>query len=420
MAVTYGFYTGSWPATSHAAVYLSAFGAPAGARSRIFWGDGQTLDAYLYAAPPMIHDYTESDGLDDSYRIAVRRLDGPATAETLVAWFDFANTVGFLHRGGALDDVMVAGSGADTLYAGDGDNRLLGNAGDDLLQGGAGNDILEGHAGADLLQGRGGHDELIGSDGADTLDGGAGNDVLRGGEGNDTLLGGAGNDSLDGGNGDDLLIGGEGNDTLNAYGFGADTVNGGGGDDRIVFSGIGSALLLGGDGNDVIEAGGRGPVTVRAGAGNDTVTTFGTSQAPLFGDAGNDWMRGAANNDHLVGGDGADTLEGGIGRDRLRGGEGADLFDYSGRRQGGDVILDFESGLDRIRLGAIDGATFTEAQFIAGDSPAPLSGTQPYIIYNTTTGRLFVDWNGLETPGGENLAKLVGAPMLAFTDFIFG
>ena len=58
------------------------------------------------------------------------------------------------------------------------------------LHGGAGNDLLTGGAGADVLVG------------------GAGNDRLVGGLGRNVLIGGAGVDRLIGGTGDDLLIGG--------------------------------------------------------------------------------------------------------------------------------------------------------------------------------------------------------------------
>jgi Ca2+-binding RTX toxin-like protein len=76
------------------------------------------------------------------------------------------------------------------------------------LLGGAGNDALDGGSGADLLQGGAGDDILRGGSGADTIDGGAGDDLLAGGAGGDTFVftGGGGNDVvLDFKPGQDLL-----------------------------------------------------------------------------------------------------------------------------------------------------------------------------------------------------------------------
>ncbi|MFK7869877.1 MAG: calcium-binding protein [Roseobacter sp.] len=84
----------------------------------------------------------------------------------------------------------------------------------DELLGGLGNDILRGFAGDDLLFGGGGTDTLQGGSGNDLVDGGADGDFVYGDAGNDEVLGGSGNDLLFGGDDDDLLIGGEGNDQL--------------------------------------------------------------------------------------------------------------------------------------------------------------------------------------------------------------
>jgi Ca2+-binding RTX toxin-like protein len=51
----------------------------------------------------------------------------------------------------------------------------------------------------------------------------------------------------------------------------------------------------------------------------------------------------------LLGGDGADTLEGRGGDDTLHGGAGDDIFVF-GPGQGHDVVRDFESGFDMIRV----------------------------------------------------------------------
>src|SRR6186713_547917 len=88
------------------------------------------------------------------------------------------------------------------------------------LFGGAGNDTLTGGSGADQLFGEAGNDTLSGKGGADLLFGGAGNDTLTGGDGDDQMFGQAGNDRMIWNPGDDsdLMEGGEGNDTAEING----------------------------------------------------------------------------------------------------------------------------------------------------------------------------------------------------------
>ncbi len=64
------------------------------------------------------------------------------------------------------------------------------------------------------LYGGAGNDWLKGGDGADLINGGPGNDTLLGGDGDDVLLGGPGDDELYGGNGTDVLEGGGGKDRI--------------------------------------------------------------------------------------------------------------------------------------------------------------------------------------------------------------
>ncbi|WP_188901044.1 M10 family metallopeptidase C-terminal domain-containing protein, partial [Caldovatus sediminis] len=78
----------------------------------------------------------------------------------------------------------------------------------------------------------------------------------------------------------------------------------------------------------------------------------------LAGTAGANLLIGGAGNDTLSGGDGNDTLVGGAGADRLTGGAGADLFLYNSVAEGAaatfDWITDFEPGVDRLSVEAID------------------------------------------------------------------
>jgi hypothetical protein len=118
--------------------------------------------------------------------------------------------------------------------------------------------------------------------------------------GNFVVLAEAGNDQIRTGAGQDLVLAGLGDDQV-ASEAGEDTVYGGGGADRL--------------------------------AG-------GTDRDQLYGDAGADI---------LLGGEGDDLLWGGEGADRLTGGGGADTFVLA-YGEGGDSILDFGAGPDRLGL----------------------------------------------------------------------
>ena len=214
---------------------------------------------------------------------------------------------------------------------------------------------IEGTENNDSLYGTTGNDALYGLGGHDYLNAGAGNDSLYGGAGNDTLLGGSGNDLLDGGTGNDLLNGGSG----------ADTFIGGDGIDTVTYAtatiGVTLDMTTGGITNDA-----QGDTF--AGVENITGSDFGDiingdNNANLFyGGAGDDWLFGKGGNDTLKGGEGDDVLRGQSGSDTLIGGKGMDRLvgDDSGqsfadtfvlvKNTGPDIVVDFQSGVDKIEL----------------------------------------------------------------------
>lgn len=145
--------------------------------------------------------------------------------------------------GGAGDDTLRGGPGANQLDGGDGDDSVYGGGGNDRLLGGTGTNALYGEAGDDVFpQGTGadGDDTISGGPGRDTVDYGArtgdlvvamdgatpggeatehdviGTDVedLIGGSGDDSLAGNAGDNQLEGGAGADQLFGLAGDDVL--------------------------------------------------------------------------------------------------------------------------------------------------------------------------------------------------------------
>lgn len=190
--------------------------------------------------------------------------------------------------GTTLADLVPDYAGPDTVDGTDGaDDLMLANHWEAVfVDGGAGNDSIELGGGADIALGGAGADAISGNYGADTLLGGAGNDRLLAGYFDDM----AGDlpfdvpeygletedmhdddlpDYLDGGAGDDTIYGGSGGESA------IDTLIGGDGDDVIAdipgwtntYEGISSthdsaALIDGGTGNDTIFV-----------SGNDTVTT---------------------------------------------------------------------------------------------------------------------------------------------------
>jgi len=203
-----------------------------------------------------------------------------------------------------------------------------------------------------------------------TLIGTAFNDTLTGAGANDTLNGGAGNDTLNGGNGNDILDGGIGDDNLNG-GTGNDDLNGGIGDDA----------LNGGTGNDVLNGG-----------------------------SGNDFLNGGAGNDTIDGGNGADNIR------------------YNASTEGTDIINNFNSTDDTIRIqrtgvgfngGGLSIGAITSPQFLSGPGiNAPTNPSQRF-IYDTTSGALFYDADGNGNSFATvQLATLTGLPAITTADIV--
>jgi len=399
-------------------------------------------------------------------------LDGGGEADTLDGGADNDQIWGGLGNdqaiGGLGNDLIYMGDGADTANGDDGADILLGEAGIDRLYGGAGNDMLEGGADADTLDGGADNDQLWGGlgddnaigglgddllymgDGADTADGGdgadvisgeAGRDVLRGGAGNDTLGGGADADTLDGGSendqiwaddGDDYATGGVGNDVL-YMGIGNDTADGDDGTDRIVGE-AGQDLLRGGAGNDTLD-GGADADTLDGGSAND-VLYGSTGNDRLLGGSGIDLLIGEDGNDTLIGGSEADTLAGGIGDDTLAGGAGNDQLQGDAGRDFFlfDAALNATTNLDRllgftpvddsiqlenavfVGLGLTTGALAPAALRAAAGATSAADATDR-IIYNTLTGILYYDPDGVGGSSSTSFAVVDNKPILTAADF---
>lgn len=199
---------------------------------------------------------------------------------------------------------------------------------------------------------------------------------------------GDGNDRFHGGRADEFIWGHSGDDTIHGH-RGADHIYGGFGDDTLR-GGRGGDTLFGDAGADILH-GGRGHDLAQGGAGDDT----------LYGGRGRDT---------LIGGDGDDVLIGGAGRDTVIGGAGADQFVFRGAHiaRGGDILRDFEIGVDTVVIRTRGGLT-REDLWLSWDDP---SGVTIVGFAETTgiDGRLYFegDFTGLDLFGSFEFETIGG------------
>lgn len=378
-----------------------------------------------------------------------------------------------LVEGGANDDRLLGEYGDDTVHGDDGDDVIYGGYGNDTLYGGAGNDAF-------LAFGVDGSDAVYGGDGKDyaywssaesgSFDGGRGQDhfafsgIYLGGPaisvdistGTATLVQGSQSITLTsvekltiyGGSGSDSITGGRFRDQIQVS-TGANVVDAGAGNDNVVYSIDAANTLEGGDGIDtlfvgtafffsslvftvsggVVDDGFGSSITgfeqfnVYGGAGNDSIHS-GDGRDSLFGGRGFDTLDGAGGNDRifghggddsLFGGDGDDSLSGGRGLDAMTGGAGADVFIFGQSDSLGDVVSDFTSGEDalRIRRDAFGIAAEVTVVILSVDGPV---GTDGQFVYNSASGDLVWDADGIGAGGGTVIASLTLAPALLASD----
>jgi Ca2+-binding RTX toxin-like protein len=145
-----------------------------------------------------------------------------------------------------------------------------------------------------------------------------------------------------------------------------------------------SEVIHGLNGNDMIF-GGMGTDTLFGGSGYDEIIGE-IGNDILHGENGFDLLIGGAGNDTIFGGNGKDTLTGGTGGDHLYGGPDADVFkfnsttDLSTSLSNTDIIFDFEKGVDKIDLSAIDASRLIRGNnaftFIVSDPFGGSSGME--------------------------------------------
>ena len=277
--------------------------------------------------------------------------------------------------------VQVFGQGGNDVLTMNEANGALPKAN---LFGGAGNDTITGGSGADLLFGQAGNDTLLGKGGNDFLFGGADNDVLTGGDGDDQMFGESGNDRLIWNPGDDsdLFEGGDGIDTAE--------VNGGGGAETFTVTANGTRVRI--DRLDpapfAIDAGTMENVVINMNGGDDRFSATGNLGAlvklTIDGGAGNDSILGGNGADVLLGGDGDDFVDGNQGNDVAFLGAGDDRFVWN-PGDGSDVI-EGQAGVDTMQF---DGSGANE-NFV-------LSANGGRLLFTRDVGNIVMDTDDVET-----------------------
>ncbi|MCB6178383.1 M10 family metallopeptidase C-terminal domain-containing protein [Rhodobacter sp. Har01] len=296
------------------------------------------------------------------------------------------------------DGRFIGTEAADLIYGTAGDDVFLASPGSDTIDGGEGRDLVdfsalsvglsvslsEAQAVPMAVEATGqpvyvAIEDLAGTRFADTLTGNAVNNLLLGNDGADMLLGLAGNDQL---------FGGEGNDTLRG-GAGADRLDGGNGKDFATYS----------DASAGLRADLSSPGTNTGDAAGDTFLAVENLAGSQFADV----LIGDAGANVITGNGGADVIEGRGGDDQLLGGAGADVFVFNGGR---DLVLDFETDIDAIRLdpGLWGGGARSIADVLAPENVILGAGSVTLV---------FSAEDRLEIRG-------ITDPILLFDDLLFG
>ena len=373
----------------------------------------------------------------------------------------------------AGDDV-IGGGGFDTLDLSGRTNAAIVNLLDETM-------VFAGDGTYDIIQvenvtGTGQADTITGDVLNNALNGGAGNDTLAGGGGADVLNGGTGVDSMAGGLGNDVYFVDSASDVVTelANGGSSDTVRTtvtyalaagshvevlrvfdpastnainltgnefrqqiyGNDGANVITSGVGAPdYMVGRLGNDTYRVNNATDVIVEgANGGTDRVETsvsytLGNNvqvETLTFNPANTSTALNLTGNNlgqTIIGNSGNNVISGLGGADTLTGGLGNDTFVFNSGIQTGvfDQITDFNVVADTIALnnafyrGVADGALAASA-FVAHASNLAADASDR-IIYNTETGHLFFDRDGLGGNAAVRVAVLTPGLALTHADF---
>lgn len=171
--------------------------------------------------------------------------------------------------------------------------------------------------------------------------------------------------------------------------------------------------------------------------GNDTLNGLGGNDN-LYGDLGSDRLSGGAGadrlygesgDDQLDGGDGNDFIVGGSGKDTMTGGSGSDVFVFNAASETStlaasrDIIRDFQIGVDKIDVSAIDANLNVSGNqafsFLSAPTTSFTNSGQLHYFYQTVGGLEYTVVEGKTSGLGAAFAiALQGHLNLSATDFI--
>lgn len=191
----------------------------------------------------------------------------------------------------------------------------------------------------------------------------------------------------------------------------------------LIYAGSGSDIVFGGNDDDYLD-GGEDKDYLFGEAGNDII----------FGGNGDDYLNGGEGNDTIFGDAGNDTIYAEAGDDIIAGGAGFDRFFYATGKTftntdfGVDTLTDFTPGEDKIVLDKRTFASVTSDIGIGFSNPADFAivasdveaeASSAAIVYNSSTGNLFYNQNGMEVGLGTGglFASLSGIPNISSNDF---
>lgn len=197
---------------------------------------------------------------------------------------------------------------------------------------------------------------------------------------------------------------------------------------------------LGTDSADELVFDSIAPLTILAGLGDDHVVA-GAGDDLVIGGGGADTLFGGGGRDRLEGGTGDDWLDGGDGADVLVGGSGQDLFVIrddpaiaakgtgKGKKEKSlpDIILDFESGTDRIAIARGDGRPVRDPGRLDSNRDGWLDNADRYVNFKKfkleegRTQALVLDvGKALDLPGGSIKLALIDTFAVSTSDLYFG
>ncbi|MDD2742793.1 MAG: cadherin-like domain-containing protein, partial [Rhodocyclaceae bacterium] len=322
--------------------------------------------------------------------------------------------------GNTLNNTIYAGSGINSIDGGTGVDTLsyvyastTGTTGITLDLGvlnASSQATASGISGADLIKGI---ENVTGSNYADILTGNSGANILTGGAGVDTLTGKLGNDTY--------VV------ALTAAGGLEDSIS----ETSTLVTEIDTLKLTGASTNTTAVT--RSLSGSLANIENLDISATGSSKLNLTGNTAANVLTGNAAANLLNGDLGNDSLSGGLGNDSLTGGTGIDhfLFNTTLGSTNIDTLTDFVHASDKLVLdddiftalgvvGTTTGAALNAATFYAAAGATAVHAATDRIIYNSTSGQLYYDADGLTSTAAVQIA-LIGVSThtaLTSTDFL--